>query len=199
LRNMRHHYRWPRRVGTIFGIIVFAGLVLVALMLAGNVNAQTPEGGALYPDGNALNRANVMVTYAPPRYGQPAFRSVSAHKNGDWVNCAKVKCPKVGRLVFTKDHKALFAKPTRSEYIAGVIRNFTYSDNYEQIDTGWTSFAWNSVRRINFKQQHKFDKIVSMSLLSVTVFFEDNNQKLTHPQICNDVDCPDTMVGPGTD
>jgi hypothetical protein len=193
VRNLRHYYRWHRRIGSVAGLAllaVFALSVHTAL-------AQTPEGGAQYPDENALNRTNVMVTYASAYNGLPASYSVSVHKKGDWVRCGETKCPKVGWLVLTRDHRALLVKPTRTERIAGVIRN--YSDTGSFNNFGRTDLSWSPLKRIRFAQKLSFEgEQIRMKLLSTTVFFDDSSRKLTHPQICNDVDCPDTMVGPGT-
>jgi hypothetical protein len=189
MRNMRHYHRRHFRFGTLAGVVflaVFALSVHAAF-------AQSPTGGAQYQDPDALSSANVMVSYAPPYYGQPAYRSVSVYKNGNWVDCKLMKCPKVGRLVFTKDKKALLATPTRTEHIAGVIRS--YSSNGAFTNVGRTSLYWRPSKRINFEQNLGFDgELIPVKLISVTVFFDDANRRLSHPEICNDVDCPGTMV-----
>jgi hypothetical protein len=176
----------------------FFAVIIIALMVLAFINvlarAQS-TGGAPYQDPDALNRANVMVSYVPAFYGQPAYYSVSVHKNGGWVGCKETKCPKVGRLVFTKDKKALLAKPTRTEYIAGVIRSFSSKGAFTNV--GRTSLNWSPSKRINISQNLSFDgELIPVKLISVTVFFDDANRRLTHPEICNDVECPGTMVGP---
>jgi hypothetical protein len=180
-------------------VAMFLATLIVALIVLGVITAiasAQSTGGVQYQDPDALNRANVMVTYAAPFNGLPASYSVSVHKKGNWVRCEETKCPKVGRLVRTRDHKALLAKPTRTERIAGVIRNFSDYGSFNNF--GRTDLSWSPLKRIRFAQKLGFEgELIRMKLLSTIVFFDDSSSKLTHPEICNDVDCPDTMVGPG--
>jgi hypothetical protein len=178
------------------GVLVLIAIIFIALRATGAF-AQSPTGGAPYPDGNALNRANVMVTYASAFNGLPASYSVSVYKKGNWVRCEETKCPKVGRLVLARDHKAFLAKPTRTERIAGVIRNFSDYGSFNNF--GRTDLSWSPLKRIVLAQKLGFEgELIRVKLLSTIVFFDDSSRKLTHPEICNDVDCPDTMAGPGT-
>jgi hypothetical protein len=177
------------------GVLVLIAIIVIALRATGAF-AQSPTGGAPYPDGNALNRANVMVTYASAFNGLPASYSVSVHKKGNWVRCEETKCPKVGQLVLARDHSALLAKPTRTERIAGVIRNFSDYGSFNNF--GRTDLSWSPLKRIRFAQKLGFEgELIRVKLLSTIVFFDDPSRKLTHPEICNDVDCPDTMADPG--
>jgi hypothetical protein len=191
---LRKRYRRSNLVAIFLATIIIA---LIAMAVITAIASAQSTGGALYPDGNALNRANVMVTYASAFNGLPATFSVSVHKKGNWVRCEETKCPKVGRLVLTRDHRALLAKPTRTERIAGVIRNF--SDNGSFNNFGRTDLSWSPPKRIRLAQKLVFEgELIRVKLLSTIVFFDDPSRKLTHPEICNDVDCPDTMAGPGT-